>query len=152
MTESKSNDCPDNWQEFNSSICLRYIVNYLNFMDASSYCISLNASLVLIDSEEKQSFIANLTGSQTNSIYWIGLRDVRGDNAVTSFMWFPSGKFLSETSYSSWGNNYPRSYKDQCAYVSSGLWNNVACGTSLPYICEINAGIYLYSSVDIILI
>ena len=150
LTAGSSPDgCPNNWQKFTSSICFQYVVDYLNFQDAINRCNSINGSLALIDSEDKQFFVGNLQGNQS-SIYWIGLRDIRSENDVANFQWYPSKYFLSDTGYSSWADSYPKSYKDQCVYISSGLWNNVACATSLPYLCEIS--IFSYTSIDIMLI
>ncbi|EDV18953.1 uncharacterized protein TRIADDRAFT_34396, partial [Trichoplax adhaerens] len=128
--------CPTYWKAFNSSICLQYILDYLKFGEARSYCNSLNASLVVIDSQDKQDFIGNLIGGPSVRTYWIGLVDIRGDNSVTSFQWYSTDKTLAETGYSNWEDNYPTSYKEQCVYLLAGKWNNVACGIPLSFVCE----------------
>ncbi|EDV24611.1 uncharacterized protein TRIADDRAFT_56585 [Trichoplax adhaerens] len=130
--------CPTYWKAFNSSICLQYILDYLKFGEARSYCNSLNASLVVIDSQDKQDFVGNLIGGPSVRTYWIGLVDIRGDNSVTSFQWYSTDKTLAETGYSNWEDNYPTSYKEQCVYLLAGKWNNVVCGIPLSFVCELS--------------
>uniref|UniRef100_A0A3B3CRG0 C-type lectin domain-containing protein n=1 Tax=Oryzias melastigma TaxID=30732 RepID=A0A3B3CRG0_ORYME len=74
---------------------------------------------------------------------WIGLHDdpaawkTSMGNESNSWRWSATGE-TSRTGFQSWDSNCPDYYKGEEACVTmggGGLWNDVNCNTSYPFLC-----------------
>jgi len=126
--------CPDGWQSFyGSKFCYFYEDEKATFIEAKSSCENKKATLASIHNETINNFIAsNLTGGHEAFIgaYRIG-------NNVTDFAWLDSSTWkynkLNQT------NDIDCKTNEYCTiinYHSSGVWNDVSCFESYPYVCQ----------------
>ena len=99
--------------------------------EAIADCAALGAHLATVTSEEEQAFVTTLAGRDT----WIGL--FQGPNE-TGWFWSTGEAFA----FHAWSANQPDDFQggEDCAHVygGTGLWNDRACTTRLPYLCEVN--------------
>ena len=69
-------------------------------------------------------------------MYWIGLRDVVGNNKISNYRWLKDGSSLA---FANWVKYEPGSSSERCVVqYTSGLWNDVHCHTRRGAICELN--------------
>ena len=141
FTEILPSDCPIDWENYDNTSCIKFFKKIMNYNNAIIHCQeSYNSGLVFIDSQAKHDFIANIYVDSYTLVkpYWIGLKDVVGDNSIASFQWFQKNKFLNETGFSIWLHNTTTSYKKQCVYIRDDKWSNVACGQNHKFICQLS--------------
>ena len=69
--------------------------------------------------------------------YWIGLKDMVGDNSISSYKWVRDGSMLT---YQNWAPGEPLQSADACVIraVVSGIWDDVACTRPFGAICEVD--------------
>uniref|UniRef100_A0A7M5XAW9 C-type lectin domain-containing protein n=2 Tax=Clytia hemisphaerica TaxID=252671 RepID=A0A7M5XAW9_9CNID len=98
---------------------------------ARQLCEQLKGSLVTIDSEAENEFLARESGNRGFSGTWIGYndKDVEG-----TFKWV-SG---ATTCYKKWLSGQPSS--PDCVFLNpfTKYWSTSTCGFTRPYICEFN--------------
>ena len=72
--------------------------------------------------------------------YWIGLKDVVGDNNISSYRWVQDGSSLT---YQRWANIYePNVPTDKCVMrYDGGDWDDVSCTFQFAAICEADVSI-----------
>ena len=75
--------------------------------------------------------------------YWIGLKDMVGDNNISSYRWLRDGSTLT---YQNWAPTEPHLPADTCVirYVSNGVWDDVACTRPFGLICEVDVCITIF--------
>ncbi|XP_071393075.1 galactose-specific lectin nattectin-like [Centroberyx affinis] len=98
-----------------------------------SACINYGANLASIHSLEEHNFlrgvIIRVTGS--NKRTWIGGFDGMKEGV---WQWTDGSKF----DYTHWNKGEPNNYKvENCVEMNFGgnLWNDLACGAKLSYVC-----------------
>ncbi|XP_038842486.1 fibronectin-like isoform X4 [Salvelinus namaycush] len=124
--------CPEGWRKFGSSFY--YLSTEKKTWENSRQdCLERGADLVIINSEEEQTFI---NGFESVKWVWIGLTD-----SVTEGTWkWVDGTPLTTPRY--WWSGEPDGGTDQnCVeiyYISSGqgVWRDFDCSFSQEWICE----------------
>ncbi|XP_071264260.1 receptor-type tyrosine-protein phosphatase H-like isoform X4 [Salvelinus alpinus] len=124
--------CPEGWRKFGSSFY--YLSTEKKTWEKSRQdCLERGADLVIINSEEEQTFI---NGFESVKWVWIGLTD-----SVTEGTWkWVDGTPLTTPRY--WWRGEPDGGTDQnCVeiyYTSSGqgVWRDLGCSFSQEWICE----------------
>ncbi|KAK2840184.1 hypothetical protein Q5P01_013924 [Channa striata] len=128
---SKQNKpCPAGWSWFNFS-CYSVSCEASSWDEGRQDCKDREADLVVIDSDEEQKFISDLSTLRT----WIGLTDREEEG---TWKWIDG----SSLTLREWAENQPDNSGDEdCAHIRSGRqirnnWNDVPCGYFLSSICE----------------
>ncbi|XP_041857228.1 C-type lectin domain family 10 member A-like isoform X1 [Melanotaenia boesemani] len=132
---SKQNKtCPAGWRMFSYS-CYLLSTTSGSWYKGREACRSQGADLVVIDSDEKQTFFSTFTKKPT----WIGLNDMETER---TWRWV-DGSPLNLTFWASEqpdnGNDDPKWDEEDCAHIrthDSTLWNDLSCADSLQWICE----------------
>ena len=104
--------------------------------EAEAFCEELGAGLVIVDDEEENDYLT-LLGVHN---HWLGLSDVETED---EWLWVDG----EEADYTNWAENQPDNAGagENCAAIWNGLvgeeqivgeWNDGACATPLPFICE----------------
>ncbi|XP_053336235.1 C-type lectin domain family 4 member M-like [Clarias gariepinus] len=101
-----------------------------SWTESRQYCRERGADLVIINSREKQEFIANwLPGRQA----WIGLSDIDTEG---EWKWVDGTRLTS----GNWANKQPDNYNNEdCAetgYPDGQHWNDRPCSYKQGWICE----------------
>jgi cysteine-rich repeat protein len=99
--------------------------------EAIAACANLGAHLATVTTDEEQAFVTTLAGRDT----WIGL--FQGPTE-TGWFWSTGETFA----FHAWAPNQPDDFQanEDCGHLigGTGLWNDRACTTRLPYLCEVN--------------
>uniref|UniRef100_A0A673W5Y4 C-type lectin domain-containing protein n=1 Tax=Salmo trutta TaxID=8032 RepID=A0A673W5Y4_SALTR len=124
--------CPEGWRRFGCS-CYYVSTEGKSWEESRQDCLERGADLVIINSEEEQTFI---NGFKSVSYVWIGLTD-----SVTEGTWkWVDGTPLTTPRY--WWSGEPDGVTDQncgeIAYISPdhGVWRDYDCSFSQKWICE----------------
>ncbi|XP_073715681.1 macrophage mannose receptor 1 isoform X2 [Misgurnus anguillicaudatus] len=127
------NKTSDGWIQYNGS---QYFINKERhpMEEARDFCKKNHADLVVINGQTERRFlwkqISRSEGSQAQ--YYIGMT-VELDK---SFSWVDGSPVV----YTAWERNEPNfaNNDENCVTVfkSTGLWNDINCGYSLPSICK----------------
>nr|XP_055053563.1 macrophage mannose receptor 1-like [Misgurnus anguillicaudatus] len=130
------NKTSDGWIQYNGS---QYFINldFYSMGEARAFCKKNHADLVVVTGNTERRFIwkqiSRRGGSQTQ--YYIGMT-VELDQ---SFSWVDGSPVV----YTAWEQDEPNfaNNDENCVTVlkSSGFWNDVNCGLSLPSICKRSA-------------
>ncbi|KAM8827193.1 uncharacterized protein ACB058_020207 isoform 2-T2 [Synchiropus picturatus] len=122
--------CPVEWLQFESSC---YYISAAQepkrWLTSKKECENLNGHLVIIDSKQENDFV-----SKFFQHIWIGLSDRDKEG---KWKWV-DGTALSGTNY--WASGEPNNAdsNEDCAELlrDSKEWNDVPCGQTLSFICE----------------
>ena len=88
---------------------------------------------------KNSSTIFSTISATRNGDYWIGLKDVVGDNKISSYRWLKDG---SSVSFVHWVVGEPYSSAQRCVVqYSTGRWNDVDCKSLRGAICELSVSI-----------
>uniref|UniRef100_A0A4W5RFE5 Uncharacterized protein n=1 Tax=Hucho hucho TaxID=62062 RepID=A0A4W5RFE5_9TELE len=124
--------CPEGWRRFGCR-CYYLSTEKKSWEKSRQDCLERGADLVIINSEEEQTFI---NGFKSVSYVWIGLTD-----SVTEGTW----KWVDDTPLTSpkyWWSGEPGggTYQNcgEIYYISSGqgVWRDLGCSFSQEWICE----------------
>ena len=79
---------------------------------------------------------AYVTALDEPPIFWIGLKDVTGNN--DDYRWTRDGANLT---YTNWGTNQPNSIQEECVVVFNFhpfnfTWNDISCTRRFSALCE----------------
>ena len=102
------------------------------FEEAQDYCLSMGMHLASIHSEDENIEAVTLSAAYTP--VWIGGYSV--DQTNYDFTWTDG----SQWNYTNWNTNEPNDWggnEDCVQLLSSGLWNDKACSTSLNALCRV---------------
>ncbi|KAM3608354.1 uncharacterized protein V6R79_023649 [Siganus canaliculatus] len=128
---SKENQtCPVGWRLFSSS-CYLLSSKSGTWDEARQDCRDRGADLIVIHSQKVQELIFGLIQNAA----WIGLTD-REEEGTWKWVDGTAPTFLN------WRENQPDNGaghlgEEDCVHVSlNGLWNDLACTSSLSWICE----------------
>ncbi|XP_078506690.1 lectin-like [Lissotriton helveticus] len=125
------------WHRRNDS-CYRYMTNQMPWGDAEVYCQRLapGSHLVSIHSEKDIKYLKSLAYRHTkhHSAFWVGTSD---PFMIRHFRWTDG----SPMDFKNWHPDEPNSVEGREHCVSSnygrpGLWGEVRCETTLPFICK----------------
>ncbi|XP_038854998.1 fibronectin-like [Salvelinus namaycush] len=124
--------CPEGWRRFGCR-CYYLSTEKKTWNESRQDCLERGADLVIINSEEEQTFI---NGFKSVSYVWIGLTD-----SVTEGTWkWVDGNPLTTPRY--WWSGEPGggTYQNcgEIYYISSGqgVWRDLGCSFSQEWICE----------------
>uniref|UniRef100_A0A673VRI9 C-type lectin domain family 4 member F-like n=1 Tax=Salmo trutta TaxID=8032 RepID=A0A673VRI9_SALTR len=124
--------CPEGWGRFGCS-CYYVSTEGKSWEESRQDCLERGADLVIINSEEEQTFI---NGFESVSYVWIGLTD-----SVTEGTW----KWVDDTPLtipSYWRSGDPNGGTLQnCVFIhhmssGQGVWWDFNCSSSERWICE----------------
>ena len=130
--------CDPDWIQFRN-VCLKYVNTATSITNAASYCSAYGAYIVEITNSIKECFVEqNLLLNETT---WIGLRDVVGDDQMSSHRWMYSNLSIVETGYTKWSSLSPDlTYQECIALVLEGngewKWYDRKCSKAYHFICE----------------
>uniref|UniRef100_A0A8C7W4R1 Uncharacterized protein n=1 Tax=Oncorhynchus mykiss TaxID=8022 RepID=A0A8C7W4R1_ONCMY len=123
---------PEGWRRFGCS-CYYLSTERKSWKESRQDCLERGADLVIINSEEEQTFI---NGFESVTFAWIGLTD-----SVTEGTWkWVDGTPLTTPRY--WWSGEPGggTYQNcgEIYYISSGqgVWRDLGCSFSQEWICE----------------
>ncbi|XP_072255826.1 CD209 antigen-like protein C isoform X2 [Pyxicephalus adspersus] len=129
--------CENGWLVYNDH-CYFFSDFKLNWNKAEMMCLTRGSHLVIITSEEEQTFLNQHLKKHTGApekIYWIGMTDVEKEN---EYRWV-DGTLLLPSSFKFWNRGEPNNFdgKEDCIFVSiSDKWNDFKCEESQYAICE----------------
>ena len=99
--------------------------------EAIADCAAIGAHLATVTSAAEQAFVTTLTGRDT----WIGLFQGPTEG---SWFWSTGERF----DFRAWGPSQPDDFQanEDCVHLAAGtgLWNDRACTTRLPFLCEVH--------------
>ncbi|EDV19664.1 uncharacterized protein TRIADDRAFT_61851 [Trichoplax adhaerens] len=139
---SGSEPCPDGWHFYGQdNICLHLVDKAAKFDVARSICQDdFKAWLLYINGADKENFINTKIISDKYKFYWLGLKDVIGDDKPESHRWLAQNKTLTENSYTNWANDkQPNIRSHECAIIcfqQKPKWLEEKCYLNNKYICE----------------
>jgi len=110
------------------------IEDSLSWSDARAACNSMGGHLVTITSQGEQDAVAALKMKGNRNSYWIGLSGKKD----TGFKWVDG----EQINYNAWDNGQPDNWnnvEDAGIMWNTGAWNDMASGSLLGYICEIES-------------
>ncbi len=100
--------------------------------EAQALCMTFGGDLVTVDDRAEQQFLLAEPLPDAPQLY-IGLNDIEVEG---TFVW-PDG---SAPGFTAWGDGEPNNALrgEDCAQlaVAAGTWNDIACATAAPFICE----------------
>ncbi|KAM9399008.1 receptor-type tyrosine-protein phosphatase H-like isoform 3-T3 [Salvelinus alpinus] len=124
--------CPEGWRRFGCS-CYYLSTERKAWNESRQDCLERGADLVIINSEEEQTFI---NGFESFSLAWIGLTDsvTKGtwkwvDGTPLTTPWYLRGRGLGDRTDWNCGFNYYQSSEQRG-------WMGYDCSASLHWICE----------------
>ncbi|RDD36265.1 hypothetical protein TrispH2_011671 [Trichoplax sp. H2] len=131
-------ECADGWTEI-SNRCFKSFTNVESFEDARIACQAFPCGDLAADNTS--TIHDNLKGIlQHNILYWIGLKDIVGNNQIDDYRWLSNGKSVtSGPGY--WANSYPKHENKRCVHARSlpsnkFQWRNSDCSDTYRYICQ----------------
>ena len=123
--------CPNNWIHLQGS-CYRVPSKSLSWTAAKSDCEAQGAKLAIVTSQAEQQALV----SKISQNVWIGLG--RDPNVHSRWLWVDG----SIATYTHWSPGEPNDSGgvEDCAHMfpPAGKWNDLACSSSLKYLCETN--------------
>ena len=123
----------------------RFLDEPLLWEQAQFKCKRMGWQLVEINSKEENDFVLMEVEKRGESLtHWIGLRN-KNERSKESAKWaWDSGVQLT---FSNWRTGQPDNSggKENCADMRDGLWNDAACVTKHPAICEKQESLFLQS-------
>ncbi|XP_073451678.1 C-type lectin domain family 2 member B-like [Aquarana catesbeiana] len=112
--------CEDDWIWYRKK-CYYFSKKYDEWQNSQDFCVSHNASLALIDSQEELEFLQRFKGS---SDHWIGLK--REDNGGL-WMW-TNGSVFNDT--------FHIDGVSPCVFLNRERVSSAACYSDRYYICN----------------
>ncbi|XP_074486693.1 C-type lectin domain family 4 member E-like [Sebastes fasciatus] len=131
---SSSQQCPAGWRLINCR-CYFLSTEKKTWMDSRIYCLSKDADLVVINSEEEQKSLYRLNGNVP--AYWIGLHVPTGS---TRWKWV-DGSALTKSSWMPGQPNRNPMKVEDCVtmylfYPELANWHDIPCSTKQRWLCE----------------
>jgi len=131
----------------------RFLKSPLSWDQAQAECKKMGWQLVEINSKEKNDAVLLEAEKRRESLtHWIGLRfkpESSTSNQSPRWAW-DSGDQLSfstgdQLTFSNWRTGQPDNFggKEHCADMRDGLWNDAACSTKHPAICEKQESLFI---------
>ncbi|MCK6506592.1 hypothetical protein L6R53_25000 [Myxococcota bacterium] len=109
-----------------------YCTTALAWEDAQDACLARGYDLVALSSEEEQLAVSDLAYALYASSWWSGFNDIESEG---DWAW-SNGEPVTWTDWAS-GEPNDSSGEDCAQFLWSGYqWNDAACTTAQPYVCE----------------
>ncbi|KAM7116298.1 C-type lectin domain family 4 member E [Molossus nigricans] len=127
--------CPLNWVHFQSS-CYFFSTNTMTWSASVKNCSSMNAHLVVINTQEEQEFLFH--AKPKNREFYIGLTDQETDG---QWKWVDGTPFMKSLSFWDAGEPNNLATLEDCATIRDSKnprqnWNDVICFLNMFRICE----------------
>ncbi|XP_051741266.1 CD209 antigen-like protein C [Ctenopharyngodon idella] len=119
----------DGWTNYQYSV---YFISSekKNWTESRRYCRDRGADLIIINSNEEQNFVKNITSSA--DLVWIGLTD---SDVEGTWKWVDGTKVTSGFRF--WRYGEPYGYTNEnCALTYSPGWADYPCNDHHKWICE----------------
>ncbi|XP_051741267.1 CD209 antigen-like protein C [Ctenopharyngodon idella] len=119
----------DGWTNYQYSV---YFISSekKNWTESRRYCRDRGADLIIINSNEEQNFVKNITSSA--DLVWIGLTD---SDVEGTWKWVDGTKVTSGFRF--WRYGEPYGYTNEnCALTHSLGWADYPCNDHHKWICE----------------
>ncbi|XP_078659901.1 lymphocyte antigen 75-like isoform X2 [Branchiostoma floridae x Branchiostoma belcheri] len=135
------NACPDGWLTYQQS-CYKVFNDPKDWNEARTACNAYTADLAVLTTAGEQQWMSQQLPNDGGQ-YWIGLHDILGE---TSFQWADGTPLnIGVTMWNTGEPNNAHSTGEDCVemFVQSnvGKWNDLACTTAKPYVCERFSGL-----------
>ncbi|XP_053195543.1 lactose-binding lectin l-2-like [Scomber japonicus] len=132
--ELQQSTCPPLWYKFKGR-CYKYVSTHKTWADAELYCVSQNANLVSVHSQQEQDFVKFLIKNfdHAEGFTWMGLSDAHKEGG---WMWSDG----CPVGFVFWHAGQPDNYNghENCAEFNWGQrlkWNEVPCFFTRPSVC-----------------
>ncbi|XP_037054311.1 CD209 antigen-like protein E [Peromyscus leucopus] len=122
--------CPWDWMFFHGK-CFFFSITKRNWSYSLTACQEVGAQLIIIESDEEQSFIQKM--NKIKSHLWIGLSDMKHEG---SWQWVDESPLLPRFKkyWSPWKKrDHPEA---DCAELTDLGWEVDKCGTEKSWICK----------------
>ncbi|XP_060084318.1 perlucin-like [Ylistrum balloti] len=134
-SNQQNHECPPGWKK-HMKRCYFFSRQTGSWAEAGSYCRNFNAKLAEPKDEAEFVFIRNTIKSRirVNNEYYLGGTDICYEG---EWIWAST---MEPITNAHWSPGEPNNYflKENCMTVLlNGLWNDISCETSLPFVCEI---------------
>ncbi|MEQ2309297.1 hypothetical protein AMECASPLE_037139 [Ameca splendens] len=123
------------WSSFKDH-CYKYVATPMTWADAELYCLSQEANLVSIHSEEEENFVKLLIRNfdVAEGVNWIGLSDAQKDG---TYFWSDGSNFT----FSFWKDGEPNNSggPEPCVHTNWGTarkWNDKVCTDKYAFVCK----------------
>ncbi|XP_040146477.2 CD209 antigen-like protein C [Ictidomys tridecemlineatus] len=125
--------CPWDWTFFQGH-CYFFSKSQRNWHDSVTACQEVGAQLVIINSDEEQSFLQLTTKKRGHT--WMGLSDL---NKEATWHWV-DGSPLSLRFMKYWNPTEPNNLgQEDCAEFDGDGWNDAKCDISKFWVCKKSA-------------
>ncbi|KAL1773306.1 SIGNR1 alpha [Sigmodon hispidus] len=122
--------CPRDWVFFNGK-CYFFSKSQRNWYDSITACKEMGAQLVIIETDEEQSFLQQT--SKVKGPTWMGLSDLHNE---ATWHWV-DGSSLSPSFVQYWNRGEPNNVgEEDCAEFSGDGWNDLKCDALRFWICK----------------
>jgi hypothetical protein len=107
------------------------------YVDAAVACISVGAYLAVPTTSTENSVVRSIGFSQP----WIGIHDIAYEQNTSGLTFQTITR--ESIGFNGWNPGEPNQQGDEdCVQMyATGVWNDLSCGTALPYICEFSSGV-----------
>lgn len=123
-----------NWKYFSGNFYY-FSRDKKSWQEAEKFCMSQGAHLASVTSQEEQAFLVQTTRA---GHHWIGLTD---QGTEGNWRWVDGTPFNYAQSKGFWEKKQPDNWKhrngeyEDCVH-SREQWNDMACGSSYPWVCK----------------
>ncbi|XP_013420619.1 MAM and LDL-receptor class A domain-containing protein 2 [Lingula anatina] len=126
-------NCSVGWQKHDDH-CYKYISSSMAYMDAYTYCHTIDSNLVSIHSAREQSFVSSLLRNVSSLVY-IGYDDIWEEG---HWQW-ADGSIGAVGNWTEFNRGSFQITEDCAALYPEGRpqWYDVECTLKLPFICKI---------------
>ncbi|XP_063997706.1 hepatic lectin-like [Pogoniulus pusillus] len=122
--------CSGGWKLFGKS-CYSFSSQAMSWQDAKETCTDLGAHLVIVDSEEEQTFLVENINSSSSS-YWLGVTDQEKEGI---WVW-TNGNRPTISYWNTWERSAERERRDCGSIGADGVWTQRVCSEPCLWICE----------------
>ncbi|XP_037054312.1 CD209 antigen-like protein C [Peromyscus leucopus] len=122
--------CPWEWTFFHGK-CYFFSKSQRNWNDSITACLEVEAQLVIIESDEEQTFLSVISKDKGSA--WLGLSDLKEEG---SWQWVDDSP-MKDSFRKYWLKGEPNNkYDEDCAEISSTGWNDNSCSLEKFWICK----------------
>ncbi|XP_052610694.1 CD209 antigen-like protein B [Peromyscus californicus insignis] len=122
--------CPWEWTFFHGK-CYFFSKSRRNWNDSITACLEVEAQLVIIESDEEQTFLSVISKDKGSA--WLGLSDLKEEG---SWQWV-DGSPMEDSFRKYWLKGEPNNMgNEDCAEISSTGWNDNTCSFAKLWICK----------------
>ncbi|XP_051018057.1 CD209 antigen-like protein C [Acomys russatus] len=122
--------CPWDWMPFQGN-CYFFSKFQQNWHDSVTACTKMGAQLVVIKSDDEQSFLQQTSKEKGNA--WMGMSDLKHEG---TWHWV-DGSHLLFSFMKYWNDGEPNNEAEEdCAEFRDSGWNDVPCSAKKYWICK----------------